>query len=242
MKKVLPLSTLLIILLLAQTISAQTIDKKFITGSWLGKITAGAIQLRVVFNLSIIGKDSLVATLDSPDQGAKGIKLGPVTYIGETLKISAGALLAEYNGTIKNDTLIEGTWKQGPATNPLNLVRLKTAFTLIRPQEPKPPFPYSSEDVTFPNDKFNINLAGTLTIPAGKGPFPAVIMITGSGAQNRNEEIMGHKPFMVIADYLSRNGIAVLNMTTEVLQNHRGHNLMPHLPILLLMPKQLIIF
>lgn len=210
MKKVFTLSAFLIILLLTQTISAQTIDKKFITGSWLGKITAGAIQLRVVFNLSIVGKDSLVATLDSPDQGAKGIKLGPVTYTGGTLKISAPALLAEYNGTIKNDTLIEGTWKQGPTINPLNLVRLKAAFSVNRPQEPKPPFPYSAEDVTFSNDKFNIKLAGTLTIPSGKGPFPAVIMITGSGPQNRNEELMGHKPFLVIADYLTRNGIAVL--------------------------------
>lgn len=166
--------------------------------------------MRVVFNLSVVEKDSLVATLDSPDQGAKNIKLGPVTFTGETIKISAGAMLAEYNGTIKNDTLIEGTWKQAGTSNVLNLVKLKAAFALNRPQEPKPPFPYTSEDVTFANNKFNINLAGTLTIPAGKGPFPAVILITGSGAQNRNEEIMGHKPFMVIADYLSRNGIAVL--------------------------------
>jgi len=225
MKKVLSLSTLIIILLFAQTISAQSIDKKFITGSWLGKISVNTIQLRVIFNISIIGKDSLVATLDSPDQGAKGIKLGPVTYTGETLKISAVDLIAYYNVKIKNDTLIEGTWKQGPATNPLNLVRLKTAFTLNRPQEPKPPFPYSSEDVTFPNDKFNINLAGTLTIPAGKGPFPAVIMITGSGPQNRNEEIMGHKPFMVIADYLSRNGIAVLRYDDRGVAKSQGSQL-----------------
>ncbi|MEI8226247.1 MAG: alpha/beta fold hydrolase [Bacteroidota bacterium] len=210
MKKILALVILLNSLLLSQSLSAQNIDKKFITGSWLGKIAAGAIELRIVFNLSVIEKDSLVATLDSPDQGAKNIKLGPVTFTGETIKISAGAMLAEYNGTIINDTLIEGTWKQAGTSNVLNLVKLKSAFTLNRPQEPKPPFSYTSEDVTFANDKFNINLSGTLTIPAGTGPFPAVILITGSGAQNRNEEIMGHKPFMVIADYLSRNGIAVL--------------------------------
>ncbi len=93
----------------AQNIS----EKKSVTGSWVGKITAGAVPLRIVFNLSLIENDSLVATLDSPDQGAKNIKLGPVTYDGKALKISAGALLAEYNGIIKNDTLIEGTWKQG---------------------------------------------------------------------------------------------------------------------------------
>ena len=102
-------SSLVLLLLVFQILSAQNIDKSSLTGSWLGKINTGAVQLRVVFNLSIAGKDSLVATLDSPDQGAKGIKLGPVTYTGESIKISAGAMLAEYNGTIKNDTLIEGT-------------------------------------------------------------------------------------------------------------------------------------
>ena len=193
-----------------QASGQNVIEKNALTGSWLGKINTGAIELRVVFNLSLIGKDSLVATLDSPDQGAKNIKLGTVTFTGATLRIVAPLLLAEYNGSVKNDTLIEGTWKQGANTIPLNLVKLKTAFTISRPQEPKPPFPYTTEDVTFNNDKFNIKLAGTLTIPSGKGPFPAVILITGSGAQNRNEELMGHKPFMVIADYLTRNGIAVL--------------------------------
>ena len=92
----------------------------------------------------------------------------------------------------------------------MNLARLRAPIVVNRPQEPKPPFPYTSEDVVFTNDKFNIKLAGTLTIPAGPGPFKAVVMLTGSGAQNRNEELLGHKPFLVIADYLSRNGIAVL--------------------------------
>ena len=103
---------ILIILTISQSLSAQDPDKNSITGSWIGKIAVSGIELRVIFNLSVIEKDSLVATLDSPDQGAKGIKLGPVTFTGETIKISAGALLAEYNGRIINDTLIEGNWKQ----------------------------------------------------------------------------------------------------------------------------------
>jgi uncharacterized protein len=210
MKKIFVLTILFNLLLLFQLADAQSIDKSAVTGSWFGKISAGAIELRIVFNLSIVGKDSLVATLDSPDQGAKGIKLGPVTFTGEALKITAGALFAEYNGIVKNDTIIEGTWKQRSTSVILNLTKLKVPFTQNRPQEPKPPFPYTAEDVTFANGKFKINLAGTLTIPEGDGPFPAVILITGSGAQNRNEELMGHKPFLVIADYLSRNGIAVL--------------------------------
>jgi len=178
MKKTLFTFLSLFLLILSNIGSAQQIDKHSVAGSWMGKIPAGALELRIVFNLSIIGKDSLVATLDSPDQGAKNIKLGPVTLAGETLKISAGALLAEYNGSFLNDTLIEGTWKQAGRSVSLNLKKLKAAFVVNRPQEPKPPFPYTAEDVTFKNEKFNINFAGTLTIPMGDGPFPVVALRT----------------------------------------------------------------
>jgi alpha/beta superfamily hydrolase len=211
MKRTIFVSILTFLLFFPQILSAQNpVQKESIIGSWLGRINTGAISLRVVFNLSVIGNDSLVATLDSPDQGAKNIKLGLVTLSGDSLKISAAMLMAEYRGTIKNDTLIEGKWTQAGNTFPLNLSKLKEELKINRPQEPKPPFPYKSEDVTFKNTEFNIELAGTLTIPEGNGPFPAVIMITGSGPQNRNEELLGHKPFLVIADYLSRHGIAVL--------------------------------
>jgi alpha-beta hydrolase superfamily lysophospholipase len=223
MKKSLTLLILSTLFILTQAMNAQTNYKNVLPGSWLGKISVGAIELRVVFNLSITGRDSLIATLDSPDQGAKGIKLGPVTLIGETLQISAGALMAEYNGTIKNDTIIEGTWKQSGTTNVLNLKKLKTAFTLNRPQEPKPPFSYTSEDVTFTNSKFNIKLAGTLTIPTGPGPFKAVILISGSGPQNRDEELLGHKPFLVISDWLTRNGIAVLRFDDRGVGKSQGN-------------------
>jgi len=199
----------LIILIQQHTLAQYHIDKQSITGSWLGKIEVPAISLRVVFNLSVIENDSLVATMDSPDQGAKNIKLGPVTLTGDSINISAGALLAEYNGKIKNDTIIEGKWTQAGRTFTLNLTRLRDIFTINRPQEPKPLFPYISEEITFTNDKFNIKLAGTLTVPEDDGPFPAVVLITGSGSQNRNEELLGHKPFLVLSDYLTRNGIAV---------------------------------
>ncbi len=217
-------SIVAIALIASQTLFAQkSIDKRSVTGSWMGKIAAGAVELRIVFNLSLAEKDSLVATLDSPDQGAKNIKLGSVTLSGENIKISAGALLAEYNGRITNDTTIEGTWKQAGNSLPLNLTKLRKTFEVKRPQEPKPPFPYTSEDVTFLNETGGIELAGTLTIPAGEGPFPAAVLITGSGAQNRNEELMGHKPFLVIADYLSRNGIAVLRYDDRGVGKSKGN-------------------
>jgi pimeloyl-ACP methyl ester carboxylesterase len=224
MKRITLFTLFLISLMISNALYAQDIiNKKIITGSWLGKLNTGAIELRAIFNLSITGNDSLIATLDSPDQGVKNIKLGQVTLTGEVIKISAPALMGEYNGTIKNDTLIEGTWKQAGNTMALNLAKLKTAFTVKRPQEPKPPFPYTSEEVTFINDKFNIKLAGTLTIPSCKSPFKTVILITGSGPQNRNEELLGHKPFLVIADYLSRYGIAVLRYDDRGVGNSQGN-------------------
>jgi pimeloyl-ACP methyl ester carboxylesterase len=204
---------ILILIVIAGSYQIQAQDKtgiKSVVGSWLGKLEVNSISLRIVFNLTLIENDSLVATLDSPDQGAKDIKIGPVTLEEKEISIKAPLLLAEYNGTVKNDTLMEGTFKQAGRMMPLTLTKLRKAFTLNRPQEPKPPFPYLSEDVIFTNEKAGIKLAGTLSIPEGDGPFPAVILITGSGSQNRNEELMGHKPFWVIADYLSRNGIAVL--------------------------------
>jgi uncharacterized protein len=211
MKRAFLLPVFLIAIMQTNSLSAQnTTYKTILPGSWLGKLSNNSIDLRLIFNLILNDKDSLTATLDSPDQGAKNIPIGKVISDNKKLTIKAPALLGEYNGTITSDTTIDGTWTQRGANFTVNLKKLKTAFSVNRPQEPKPPFPYTSEDVTFTNDKFNIKLAGTLTIPAGKGPFKTVIMITGSGAQNRNEELMGHKPFLVIADYLSRNGIAVL--------------------------------
>ncbi len=223
MKKIVSYLIFLSALLYSQYLTAQnTVDYKSVTGSWLGKIPAGGISLRVIFNLTLAGKDSLSATLDSPDQGAKNIKIGPVIFDGKDINIKAPLLLGEYKGTIKNDTLIEGTWTQRGIGTPLALTKLKTTFNLNRPQEPKPPFPYTSEDVIFKNDNAGIDLAGTLTIPKGNGPFPAVVLITGSGSQNRNEELLGHKPFLVIADYLTRNGIAVLRYDDRGVGGSKG--------------------
>jgi uncharacterized protein len=179
-------------------------------GSWSGQLNVGAIKLRLGLNF----KDTtgiLVATLDSPDQGAYGIKTDRTTVEADAIKVEANAMMAMYEGQMQSgDTLINGKWVQGGQTFELQLHKVVKPVKLNRPQEPKPPYPYKEEQVKFKNNKAGVELAGTLTIPEGKGPFPAVVLITGSGPQNRNEELMGHKPFFVIADYLSRNGVAVL--------------------------------
>jgi uncharacterized protein len=179
-------------------------------GAWAGQLNVGAMKLRLGLNF----RDTagvLIATLDSPDQGAYGIKTDKTTLVGNFIKVDASALVASYEGTMQpGDTLIDGKWIQGGQSLDLMLHKAGKPIKLKRPQEPKPPYPYKSKEVSFKNELAGIELAGTLTIPVGTGPFPAVVLISGSGPQNRDEEIMGHKPFLVIADYLSRNGIAVL--------------------------------
>ncbi len=181
-----------------------------ISGQWNGILKIQGMQLRIVFNIAET-ENGYTATMDSPDQHAKGIAVSTVTFENSTLKLAATALRMEYEGTLKPEGIVEGTFKQAGLSIPLNLSReIVKKDELVRPQEPKKPYPYYEEDVTFPNVGAGITLAGTLTLPQREGVFPAVILITGSGAQNRDEEIMGHKPFLIISDFLTRNGIAVL--------------------------------
>ena len=180
-----------------------------INGSWSGTLNAGGVKLPLVLNIS--GEaGAYTATIDSPLQGAKGIPVTAVSFEKATLTFSIANAGIEYEGTWQSDSIV-GTFKQNGMTFPLNLKKTEgNAFQLNRPQEPKPPYPYRSEDVTFENKPAGITLAGTLTLPKDGENFPAVVLITGSGPQNRDEEIMGHKPFLVLSDYLTRNGIAVL--------------------------------
>jgi uncharacterized protein len=211
MKRVIAIILFFTVIIQATPLSAQkTVDKNIVAGLWLGNLEAGGLNLRIIYNIKINDRDSLIASMDSPDQGASNIPLGRVIARNDSLIIMAPLLMGNYKGTIKSDTLIGGTWTQRGNKYPMDIRKIRRPVIDTRPQDPKPPFPYSAEDVLFPNKKFDIFLAGTLTIPAGDGPFPAVILIPGSGPHNRDEAIMGHKPFLIIADWLSRNGIAVL--------------------------------
>lgn len=178
-----------------------------IAGQWNGVFEMQGVRLRLVFNIDKEG-DAYKATMDSPDQGAKGVPVTSVRFVKPSLKIEINNIEFSYVGTQKNDTLIEGSFAQGAMSFPLNLVKKK--MEMRRPQEPKPPFDYKSEDVKIQNEKAGITLAGTLTYPESGSKYPAVVLISGSGPQNRDEEVMGHKPFAVLADYLTSQGIAVL--------------------------------
>jgi hypothetical protein len=183
-----------------------------IDGAWMGSLDLGTINLRVVFHI-VNTEDGLIATLDSPDQGQSGIPTTSVTRDGPSLKIEAKALSAVFEGKIAPDLMsITGTFTQRGTATPLVLKKVKDQAELEpkRPQNPVKPYPYREEEVSYDNKVQNVKLAATLTIPLGKGPFPAVLLITGSGPQDRDESLLGHKPFLVLSDYLTRHGIEVL--------------------------------
>ena len=197
--------------ILAVTLSsfAQT-PASPVSGTWEGAIEAGAVRLRIGVTITAQPDGSLSATMDSPDQGAYGLPLNDVTFAGGVLKFGLRRANGAFDGRLDEAAgAITGTWTQGTAM-PLVLRRVDKPTRPSRPQEPKPPFPYRSEHLSITNAPAQVVLDGTLTLPAGAGPFPAVVLISGSGPQNRDEEIFGHKPFLVLADHLSRRGIAVL--------------------------------
>jgi pimeloyl-ACP methyl ester carboxylesterase len=178
-------------------------------GEWLGTLEVGAVKLRLGLHLEA-KEGGLVAVVDSLDQGAK-VPVATATFEGGTLTLGLPAIGATYQGTLNAGAdALEGTWSQGGRSLPLTFRRQAAAVELHRPQLPQPPFPYASREVTFRSGAGNVLLAGTVLLPQGKGPFPAVVLLTGSGAQNRDEALMGHKPFLVIADALARRGIASL--------------------------------
>ncbi|HEX7948301.1 MAG TPA: alpha/beta fold hydrolase, partial [Phenylobacterium sp.] len=184
-------------------------------GQWRGALAmpTGA-KLRLVLNVRT-GAYGTLATFDSPDQLAFGVPVATLTLAGSAVSFAiagpGGATVGSWAGALSADgKTLDGVWAQGASRLPLQLVQGQAPAT-ARSQTPKPPFPYRTEDVAVDSAP-GVRLAGTLSAPQGKGPFPAVVMITGSGAQDRDEALFGHKPFLVIADALTRRGVAVLRL------------------------------
>ena len=177
-------------------------------GNWSGTLATPTAKLRLALTVTRDSSGGLSAVLTSLDQGNAKIPATVVVH-GDTIVASMAAVQASYVAvlTAARDSL-RGAFTQG-APLPLDMGRVSALPTPVRPQEPKPPFPYRTQDVSFASVP-GVRLAGTIAVPAGAGPFSAVVMVTGSGAQNRDEELLGHKPFLVIADYLARHGIASL--------------------------------
>lgn len=202
MKKI---AFVLITILVSYSAMAQEI-----MGQWNGFLKVPGGQLRLEFNISK-SQNGYITTMDSPDQGAKGIPVATTSFENDVLKLEIPNVHIVYEGTLNQFGVIVGTFSQSGQSFPLNLSReILTNEIGNRPQEPQKPYSYYTEEVTFENKIDKNILAGTLSLPQKEGKFPVVILISGSGPQNRDGELLGHKPFLVLADYLTKKGIAVL--------------------------------
>ena len=182
-----------------------------IDGTWSGTLQSGNASIRLLIHVTNTPY-GLVSSLDSPDQNARGIA-ATIARQAANVTVESKQIRAEFEGKLDAArTTLDGNWSQGGKSTPLVLTRERNVVVRDpkRPQNPVKPYPYREENVSYDNTTAGITLAATLTIPPGAGPFPAVVLITGSGAQNRDETIAGHRPFLVLADYLTRHGIVVL--------------------------------
>ncbi len=203
--------TTLLLVLIALTGKAQVNSTTALLGSWSGKLNVGAMSLTLVLHLEQ-EEGYVKASLDSPDQGARGISAYKEFLSDDSLAIKIEAIGMTYQARLKDGKLV-GTFSQNGFSTPLILT--KGVVEVKRPQLVKPPYPYETEEVTFRNEADGATLAGTLTWPEGydrqsKQKPVVVLLVSGSGQQNRDEEVFDHKPFLVIADFLARQGIATL--------------------------------
>lgn len=211
------LINLLFALFVFTTVHAQS----NFSGNWNGSLHVAG-DLRLVLHITQLPDGSYTGTLDSPDQNVSGIKCDTVTITtGNELNFTIKKIRVSYTGKLLNDSTLSGTFTQG-ANIPLDFYRKDIPIVeIIRPQTPKPPFPYRNEEVIYTGN--GLQYGGTITIPQGSGPFPAVVLITGSGQQDRDETIFHHKPFAVLADALTRNGFIVLRVDDRGKGNSTGN-------------------
>jgi pimeloyl-ACP methyl ester carboxylesterase len=180
-------------------------------GTWQGAIEVGNMRMRLQLHVAHADKGQLVASIDSLDQGIQGIPASKVSESAGQLRFEISVFRAEYRGTLnatKNG--IQGVWTQNDTEEPLNFERSERVLDLRRPQNPVKPYPYREEEISLAAGEGKAVLAGTLDIPEGNGPFPAAVLIGGSGPNDRDEAVAGHKPFWVLADFLTRRGMMVL--------------------------------
>ncbi|MGB1294234.1 MAG: alpha/beta hydrolase family protein [Flavobacteriales bacterium] len=199
----------IVIIIISLVFSIQ-MEAQDMLGSWIGSINVQGHTLRIGFNFTEENGKTKV-TMDSPDQKAFGIPAQLNTFTASKIEVSISNMRVNYTGKLNKEGVIEGHFNQAGQNFELNLTKtLKEESKNLRPQHPNQPYPYNAEDVSFVNAKDGIKLSGTFTFPKTGSNFTTVILITGSGPQNRDEEIMGHKPFLVLSDHLTQKGFAVL--------------------------------
>jgi uncharacterized protein len=202
------MKNIILSVVLLSTVRLLSAQSSFV-GTWEGKLNAG-MELRLVFHVS---KDNgeFTGSMDCPDQGLKGVRASKLMLTSDSIYFEIDQFKAVYKGRLDNDSIIAGAFHQGIA-RPLKIKKVTKIAEIKRYQTPSPPFPYKVEELSYTNHDKSISYGATITLPGGPGPFPAVLLLTGSGQQNRDEEIAGHKPFAVIADHLTRQGFIVLRV------------------------------
>ncbi len=191
---------------------SRGVPGKGLAGHWQGSLkVTPVLELRLALDLTNSASGKPGGVMLSLDQGNARIPITALTEKAGVVHLETKSIGGVFDGKLSGDGAeLAGDWQQGGKTLALVFKRLTKAATLERPQEPKKPFPYDEEEIVVENKAASVKLAGTLTLPHGTGPHPAVVFITGSGPQDRDEAIMGHRPFFVLADHLTRRGIAVL--------------------------------
>ncbi len=191
--------------------SENTAAPPNIAGKWLGTITFGSVKLRIAFEIAQAQAGGYTGSMRSIDQNGLPYPMSVVKLSSDSVRLEMDVIRSVYEGKFAADgNTIEGNWLQHGTTTPLVMQRVDKFPEIIRPQTPRKPYPYREEDVAYDNPAAKVRIAATLTVPEGKSPFPAVLLIVGSGPLNRDEEVAFHKPFLVLADHLTRQGIAVL--------------------------------
>jgi len=202
--------SLLIIVAVSSGLAGQNEAEINIEGIWKGPLKIGQSEQGLIVYLSRDSGGTMKATIDSPDEGIKGIAVKDVKYEKDVLILEIEPS-KNYKGKLSKDgSRIEGKLTTSRMQVPLTLERADEAHPSTRPQDPPKPYPYIAEDVYFTNKEAKVTFAGTLTIPKGKGPFPSALLISGTGQHDRNSAMMDHRPFLVLADHLTCMGIAVL--------------------------------
>ena len=202
-------NALLACALLLTTITAYA--QELFIGKWHGAMDVGQ-ELKIGFNISKNESGAYIATLDVPSQNVKGMACSDVTVKDNDITIKMTMLNGKFTGNLKSANTIAGTWTQNGMDLPLDLSRSDKEIELVRPQTPKDPLPYNSEDIIYYSENKSIEYGATITYPKDGKQHAAILLITGSGPQNRDEEIFGHKPFAVVADYLTRKGYVVMRV------------------------------
>ncbi|WP_312186824.1 alpha/beta fold hydrolase [Sphingobacterium sp.] len=198
---------------------AQTFD-----GSWKGEVEVSGQKLFLIFNLEKDSNNNWNGTFESPMQTSQKFVINQIRTKQDSIWIDVKNIGLVYAGFLDRDKdVMKGVMKQGGFESAMVLVRSENEQSgLSRKQDVFPPYHYIEEEVSFKNIKGNAILTGTLTYPKNGGAFPAVVLVNGSGQQNRDSEVFGHRPFKVLADHLSKNGFAVLRYDDRGIGGSKG--------------------